>query len=60
MENAARAMLLSGIGEFVPKSSMTDFAARVTAREQEVALQKYMQENDPNYNAIAQTIGKFR
>lgn len=60
MENAARALLHSGIGEYVPKSSMTDFAQRVSAREQEAALQMYLQENDPNYDTIVQNIGKFR
>lgn len=60
MQNAARAMLLSGIGEYVPKSSMTDYAARVTAREQEAAMQQYYRENDPNYDVISQNIGKFR
>lgn len=60
MENAARAMLLSGIGEFVPKSSMTDFAARVTAREAEVAMTNYLRQNDPNYSVISQQLGQFR
>ena len=60
MENAARAMLLSGIGEYVPKSSMTDFAARVTAREAEVAMTEYLKQNDPNYSVISQQIGQFR
>ena len=59
MENSARAMLLSGIGEYVPKTSMTDFAARVEAREQETALNSYLQQNDPNYNVISQ-LGQFR
>lgn len=59
MQNAARAMLLSGIGEYVPKESMTNFAARVTAREVEAAQAQMMRAQDPNYNLIAQTIGKF-
>jgi len=59
MENAARAMLLSGIGEYVPKTSMTDFAARVEAREQETLLNGLLQQNDPNYNVISQ-LGQFR
>ena len=59
MENAARAMLLSGIGEFVPKTDMTDFAARVEAREQETVLNSYLKQNDPNYDIISQ-LGQFR
>lgn len=59
MENAARAMLLSGIGEFVPKTEMTDFAARVEAREQETVLNSYLKQNDPNYDIISQ-LGQFR
>ena len=59
MENSARAMLLSGIGEFVPKTDMTDFAARVEAREQETATASYLQQNDPNYNIMSQ-LGQFR
>jgi hypothetical protein len=59
MENAARAMLLSGIGEFLPKTDMTDFAARVEAREQEVALNRLLQQTDPNYDLISQ-LGQFR
>ena len=60
MENAARAMLLSGIGEFVPKSEMTDFAARVTAREAEAEMTNYLRQNDPNYSVISQQLGQFR
>ena len=52
MTNAARALLLSGIGEYVPKSEMTDYAARVTAREAE-ALAVQIAQNDPNYNNIS-------
>lgn len=59
MANAARAMLLSGIGEFVPKTSMTDYAARVTAREVESAMTNYLQQSDPNYNQISQ-LAQFR
>lgn len=59
MENAARAMLLSGIGEYVPKAQMTDFAARVEAREQEAAMVDYIRQNDQNYNIISQ-LGQFR
>lgn len=59
MQNAARAMLLSGIGEYVPKSDMTDFAARVTAREFEAAQAQVLRAQDPNYDLIAQNIGKF-
>jgi len=59
MTNAARAMLLSGIGEFVPKTSMTDYAARVTAREVESAMTNYLQQADPNYNQISQ-LAQFR
>lgn len=59
MENAARAMLLSGIGEYVPKDQMTDFAQRVTAREIEVAQSRLLQEQDPNYQLISQQLGKF-
>ena len=58
MTNAARALLLSGIGEYVPKSEMTDFAARVTAREFEAA-QAALAKEDPNYDAIA-SLGQFR
>lgn len=54
MTNAARAMLLSGIGEFVPKSDMSNYAARVTAREVESAMTNYLQQADPNYNQISQ------
>lgn len=60
MENSARAMLLSGIGEFVPKASMTDFAGRVTAREAEVAMTNYLRQNDPNYSEISLGLGQFR
>ena len=60
MENAARSMLLSGIGEYVPKTSMTDYAARVTAREAEVAMNDYLRQNDPNYSVISQQLGQFR
>ena len=59
MENSARAMLLSGIGEYVPKTDMMDFAARVEAREQEAALNSYLKQNDPNYDVISQ-LGQFR
>ena len=52
MTNAARALLLSGIGEYMPKSEMTDYAARVTAREAE-ALAVQMAQSDPNYNDIS-------
>jgi hypothetical protein len=52
MTNAARALLLSGIGEYVPKSEMTDYAAKVTAREAE-ALAVQIAQNDPNYNNIS-------
>ena len=59
MENAARAMLLSGIGEYVPKTDMTNFAARVEAREQETILSDFIRQNDPNYDTISQ-LGQFK
>lgn len=58
MTDAARALLLSGIGEYVPKSEMTDFAARVTARGIEAA-QSMLAAEDPNYDLISQ-LGQFR
>ena len=58
MSNAARALLLSGIGEYVPKSSMTDYAARVMARQEEVEAARVAQ-NDPAYDTIA-NLGQFR
>lgn len=58
MSNAARALLLSGIGEYIPKSSMTDYAARVMARQEEVEAARIAQ-NDPAYDTIA-NLGQFR
>lgn len=58
MSNAARALLLSGIGEYLPKSSMTDYAARVMARQEEVEAAR-MAQNDPAYDTIA-NLGQFR
>lgn len=59
MKNAFNAMNLSGVGEFVPKTQETDFYERVTAKEQENALQQYIRDNDPNYTQNTQ-LGQFR
>lgn len=58
MTDAARALLLSGIGEYMPKSMMTDYAARVEARRAETQMNQ-MAQTDPNYEVIA-SLGQFK
>jgi len=49
MNDAYYSMLLSGKGQMVPKSELTNYSERVAARAYEVASQQHTRDNDPNY-----------
>ena len=52
MEDAAAAMLLSGVGQYHPKSEMTNYASKVEVKNAEVASHKQAL-SDPNYDTIS-------
>lgn len=58
MTDSARAMLHSGIGQYVPKSQLNNYAARATIRNAEVAAHNAALA-DPNYDVIS-SLGQFR
>lgn len=59
MPNAQRGLLMSSNGQYRDKSDFTDFVAKGQVNDYEVATVRQMQENDPNYDYKAQTLGKF-
>ena len=59
MQNAYYSLLLSGIGEYVPKSDMTNYLERTVAKERYDNAVQYMYQNDPYYN-VHQNIGQFK
>ena len=58
MKNAFNAMNLSSVNEYVTKEQESRFYDRVAARGREVEIQRYLQENDPNYKANTR-LGQF-
>lgn len=59
MPNAQRGLLMSSNGQYRDKSDFTDYIAKGQLNDYEVARVRQLQENDPNYNYNAQTLGKF-
>ena len=59
MPNAQRGLLMSSNGQYRDKSDFTDYVAKGQLNDYEVAKVRQLQENDPNYNQRAQTLGKF-
>lgn len=58
MDNAHAAMLLSGKGQFVPKSMMNNYATRTEIRMAEVAANNAAKQN-PDYETISE-LGQFK
>lgn len=59
MPNAQRGLLMSSNGQYRDKSDFTDFIAKGQVNDYEVAKIRQIQENDPDYDYKAQTLGKF-
>ena len=58
MNDAYYSMLLSGKGETISKSDLTDYSGRVAARNYEVMSQQNRMNSDPNYEKN-RSIGQF-
>ena len=59
MPNAQRGLLMSSNGQYRDKSDFTDYIAKGQLNDYEVARVRQLQENDPDYDHRAQTLGKF-
>lgn len=59
MPNAQRGLLMSSNGQYRDKSDFTDYVAKGQLNDYEVARVRQLQENDPDYDHRAQTLGKF-
>lgn len=59
IQNAYYSLLLSGIGEYVPKTDMTNYLERTIANDRYNQSVRYAEQNDPNYEQN-KLIGQFR